>query len=224
MNFLKDLSNIILYSLFVLDSAYAFVINNKDIVKSIRKTSSDKDLQVYHASTCLTLDKSSDAKVVKYIEAIEYLDDGEVAWEIPHKIFPHDKNDLSITENSIKPIIVETGFKEYKKNPTYSVLSGIVKGFNKEIFQIDTFYDIVVGIYASKNHSYFSNIIFVVLATFLKYGNSFIIKREIDLLKDSYETTQRVEYVEQYVKIRRVASTIILLLAFILTKNVQIAE
>jgi hypothetical protein len=215
MNLLRDISNIVLYSLFLLDAAYAFVIhNNKGIglVKSIKKTSSEKDL---HA---LTLNRSPELKPIKpikYIEAIEYLDDGEVAWEIPVKIFQSDETSRSDVDTRSDIDV------EYNTNPGYSILSGVVKGLNKEIFRLDTVYDILV---TWKTQTYFSNILLLFFATLLKYTNSLIIQGEVNAIKKSYNETKNVEYIEKYIKIRRYTSTVLILTAFILTKNVQNAE
>jgi hypothetical protein len=208
MNLLRDISNIVLYSLFLLDAAYAFVINNKCNAKYIKKSSSEKDL---HA---LTIGRSQELKPIKYIESIEYLDDGEVAWEIPVKIFQSDESQQDI----IDTVIIDT---ECKSNPSYSVLSGVIKGLNKELFRLDTVYDILV---TAKSNTYFANIILLVFASLFKYGSGLIVQGDVNSLKNSYNETQSVEYMEKYIKIRRYTSTIILLGAFILTKNVQIAE
>lgn len=212
MNFLKDLSNIVLYSLFLLDAAYAFVIHNKGsgLVKLFKKSPSENDL---HALTIGRSQELKPIKPIKYIEAIEYLDDGEVAWEIPFKIFQSDEHQ----EDAIEIVDVV----EYNLNPYYSILSGVVKGLNKEIFRLDTIYDILV---TWKTQTYVSNILLLFFASFLKYTNSFIVQGEVDAIKNSYNETKSVEYMEKYIKIRRYTSTIILLGAFILTKNVQIAE
>ena len=206
MNLLRDISNIVLYSLFLLDAAYAFVINNKCNAKYIKKSSSEKDL---HA---LTIGRSQELKPIKYIESIEYLDDGEVAWEIPVKIFQSDEHQ----EDAIEIV-----HAEYKSNPGYSVLSGVIKGLNKELFRIDAVYDILV---TAKSNTYFANIILLFFASLFKYGSGLIVQGEVNALKNSYNETKSIEYMEKYIKIRRYTSTIILLGAFILTKNVQIAE
>jgi hypothetical protein len=196
----------VLYSLFLLDAAYAFVINNKCNAKYIKKSSSEKDL---HA---LTIGRSQELKPIKYIESIEYLDDGEVAWEIPVKIFQSDEHQ----EDAIEIV-----HAEYKSNPGYSVLSGVIKGLNKELFRIDAVYDILV---TAKSNTYFANIILLFFASLFKYGSGLIVQGEVNALKNSYNETKSIEYMEKYIKIRRYTSTIILLGAFILTKNVQIAE
>jgi len=211
MNLLRDLSNVVLYSLFILDVAYTFVINNKFNTKSIKKSSSEKNL---HAASILLDNKPMDLKPIKYIESIEYLDDGEVSWEIPVKILEKD-------EPAIDAKIVVSKLVEYNMNPNYSILSGVVKGLNKEIFRLDTVYDILV---TWKTHSYVSNILLLVFASLFKYGSDLIVQSEVDGLKNSYNETKNVEYMKRYIKIRRFTSTIILLAAFILTKNVQIAQ
>jgi hypothetical protein len=214
MNFLKDLSNIVLYSLFLLDAAYAFVIHNKGsyLVKSIKKSSSEKEL---HALTIGRSQELKPIKPIKYIESIEYLDDGEVPWEIPVKIFESDESGGSGADATSSIDV------EYNLNPYYSILSGVVKGLNKEIFRLDTVYDILV---TWKTQTYVSNILLLLFATLLKYTNSLIVQGEVDAIKKNYNETKNIEYMEKYIKIRRYTSTIILLGAFILTKNVQIAE
>jgi hypothetical protein len=82
-------------------------------------------------------------------------------------------------------------------------------------------YDILV---TAKSNTYFSNILLLVFATLLKYGSGLIIQGEVNTLKNTYNETKSVEYMKKYIKIRRYTSTVILLGAFILTKNVQIAE
>jgi hypothetical protein len=184
----------------------------------IRKTSSDKDFQVYHA---VSLDKIADYKSVEYIDSVEYLDDGEVSWEIPIRIFPSDektKTDLTKIETVDKREV------EYKLNANYFIFSGIIKSLNKEIFRIDTFYDIVSSIYANKNNSYFSNVLFVIFVSALRYGNRFINQQEIYILKDAYNQPVTLSYVEDSLKVRKYASSIFLVILFILTKNIQIAE
>lgn len=211
MNLLRDISNIVLYSLFILDVAYTFVINNKINAKSIKKSSSEKDL---HAVSILLDNKPIDLKPIKYVESIEYLDDGEVAWEIPVKIL--EKDEPVIDSKSVVSKLVG-----YNANPGYSILSGVVKGLNKEIFRLDTVYDILV---TWKTHSYVSNILLLVFASLFKYGSGLIVQGEVDALKNNYNQTQNMEYTKRYIKIRRYTSTVLLLGAFILTKNVQIAE
>ena len=216
MNILRDISNIVLYSLFLLDAAYSFVVNNKVAGKLVKKTSSEKDL---HA---LTLNINANLKPhiksrIKYIESIEYLDDGEVAWEIPVKIFSSDEQDLCLANAEM----VDNKLVEYKSNPKYSILSGVVKGLNKELFSISTVYDLLV---TWKTHAYFSNIALLVFVSVFKYASGLVIQVEVDALKNSYKETRSVKYMEQYIKIRRYTSTVLLILAFVLTKNVQIAE
>ena len=201
-----------MYSLFILDVAYTFVINNKCNTKYIKKSSSEKDL---HAASILLDNKPIDLKPqTKYIESVEYLDDGEVAWEIPVKIL--EKDEPAIDSKSVVSKLVE-----YNANPSYSIVSGVVKGLNKEIFRLDTVYDILV---TWKTHTYFSNIILLVFATLLKYTSGLIVQGEVDALKSNYNETQNMEYTKRYIKIRRYTSTVLLLGAFILTKNVQIAQ
>jgi hypothetical protein len=161
------------------------------------------------------LERSLEFKHVKYIEAIEYLDDGEVAWEIPIKIFHTDESAASVI-NTTKTLDLE-----YNSNLSFAILSGFMKSLNKEIFRIDTVYDILV---TWKTHTYFSNILFLVFGSLFKYANCIIVKGEVNLKKNSYNETQRLEYLERYNTIRRYTSTIIFLLAFVLTKNVQTAE
>jgi len=211
MNLLRDISNIVLYSLFLLDAAYSFVIHkNRNTVILGKKMPSEKDLH------SLIIERNSEVKPIKYVEAVEYLDDGEVAWEIPVKIFQTDETRISGVYKTRSDIDVE-----YNANPGYSILSGVVKGLNKEIFRLDTVYDILV---TWKTHTYFSNILLLFFATLLKYTNNLIIQGEVNAIKKSYNETKNVEYIEKYIKIRRYTSTVLILSAFILTKNVQIAE
>jgi hypothetical protein len=221
MNLFRDISNIILHLLVILDAVYAFVINKKGNI--IKKISSDKDLQIYHASVpAVYLDKKADEKIYKpeYIETIEYLDDGEVAWEVPVKIYNLTKDEDKKNENNHQ--IVETQL--VYKPPFNSIVSGIVKGINKEIFRIETFYDIAIGMYASNSNYGFSNIILAAFITFMRYSNGIILSSDIDALKNSYKQTNNLEYMKQYLKFKKYASTAILITMFVLTKNVQVAQ
>lgn len=210
MNILTYVSNIMLSLLFVLDIAYTFVTNNKVVIKPITKTLSEKDLY----STAVLLEDPIHLKSIKYIESFEYLEDGEVVWEIPIKIFPSHETKMVGPTTQPRPV-------EYEFNIAYSVISGISKGLNKEIFRLDTVYDIIL---TAKSNNYFSDAILLFFVVFVKYTNIIIVQGEVDEIKKSYKETNSVEWMERHLKIRRFTSTILLLLAFILTKNVEIVE
>ena len=253
MNLINELSNILIYYLIILEITYAYVINNrqstsfsriKPINKScIKRSSSDKDLQIYDVSTKASyFVKKKDIDVRPpgtplHITTIEYLEDGEVSWEVPSRSTIRDysftKPDSGIhsVQLNMEPTrTTRNRIDNVKVNIWRPILASFTKILHKEIYKIELVYNMLANISDGKNEdismnsSIGSNLFFLLLGGLLRYGYTFNNSHEIQLLKDTFRETNSMTSLQDYIRIKRITRTILILFVFIFTKNIGDAE
>ena len=248
---MNELSNIFIYYLIILEIAYAYVIYNRPstsflrhapIKKScIKRSSSDKDLQIYDVYTKASyFVKKKDIDVRPpgmplYITTTEYMEDGEVSWEVPSRITIRDysftKPDSGIHSVQLNTKPTEANDGKIKMNVWRPILSAFTNNLYKEIYKIELVYNVLANISDGKTQelsinstSLENNVFFLLLGGLLRYGYTFNNLHEIQLLKDTFRETKSITSWQDYIRIKRITRTILILFVFIFTKNIGDAE
>jgi len=250
MNLYYEFNNLILYYLILLDGIYSFIIKpnswktrkmglGKTIsISNMKRSSSENELEIYEKMTKpsyivtvpakeLPLDDPSSEHIK--IQTIEYFEDGEVTWEIPVTIY-QEKTITEYRTNAnphvfIDTTIVESHVQISDWNVWQSVLSGLVKGLNREFFRAEWLYDIFMNNLAGRGNFLVNgdDIFFILFASMIRYLHATTSIREINLLKTSYKMND-LETMRQYLRIKRFATSFFILIIYIFTKNVKIVE